>query len=69
MCDENITLNHRTEKKHQGSHLVNHEDGPDTLGDSLAQHGLRLHAHSLDAVHHHKGAVGYTESGRHLHGE
>lgn len=68
------TINPKQETKHHGkegrrikrTHLVNHEDGPDTLGDGLAQNGLRLHAHSLDAVHHHEGTVGYTESGRHL---
>lgn len=48
------------------THLVDHEDRPNTLGDGLAEHSLRLHANSLNAVHHHEGAVGYTESGRHL---
>lgn len=51
------------------THLVNHEDGAHTLGDSLAEHSLRLHAYSLDAVHHHQCTVGYTEGGSHLERE
>lgn len=32
----------------------------------LAQHGLGLHAHALDAVHHHQGTVSDTQGSRHL---
>ena len=36
---------------------------------SLAQHSLGLHAHALDAVHHHERTVGDTESSSHLRDE
>merc|ERR1711968_55277 len=49
--------------------LVHHEHRADTLGHSLAQHGLGLHADTLDAVDDDKGTVGDTESGSHLRGE
>jgi LacI family transcriptional regulator len=50
--------------------------GPDTFRSShergrgfaegLAEHGLGLHADTLNAVHDHKGAVRHTEGGGHL---
>eukprot|EP00754_Rhynchopus_humris_P009966 Rhum_TRINITY_DN14106_c0_g1::Rhum_TRINITY_DN14106_c0_g1_i1::g.69326::m.69326 len=46
--------------------LVHHHDRLDALGQGLAQHGLRLHAHTLDAVDNHEGTVRHTEGGRHL---
>ena len=47
-------------------HLVHEEDGLDALGDGLAQHRLRLHAHARDAVDDDEGAVGDAQGGRHL---
>ena len=35
----------------------------------LPQHRLRLHGAALDAVHHHDGAVGDAQGGRHLGSE
>mmetsp|Transcript_7513 Transcript_7513/g.20518 ORF Transcript_7513/g.20518 Transcript_7513/m.20518 type:complete len:915 (-) Transcript_7513:51-2795(-) len=49
--------------------LVDGHHGPNALGERLAKHGLRLDAHALDAVHHHKRAIGHAERGRHLRRE
>jgi len=49
--------------------LVDGDNGLDALGKSLAQHGLGLHRHTLDAVDHDKSTVRDTESRRHLSGE
>mmetsp|Transcript_25409 Transcript_25409/g.43424 ORF Transcript_25409/g.43424 Transcript_25409/m.43424 type:complete len:875 (-) Transcript_25409:33-2657(-) len=49
--------------------LVDRDDGLDALAKGLAQHGLGLHAHALDAVDDHERAVGHAERGRHLGGE
>jgi hypothetical protein len=49
--------------------LVDRHDRLDTLGESLAEHGLGLHADTFDAVHHDQRTVGDTQSSGHLRGE
>mmetsp|Transcript_13823 Transcript_13823/g.41648 ORF Transcript_13823/g.41648 Transcript_13823/m.41648 type:complete len:552 (+) Transcript_13823:1039-2694(+) len=49
--------------------LVHGEHRLDALVESLAQHSLGLHTHTLDAVHHHESTVGHTKGGSHLRGE
>ena len=43
--------------------LVDGEDRLDALGQRLAEHGLGLHADTLDAVDNYQGTVGDPESG------
>mmetsp|Transcript_10256 Transcript_10256/g.17658 ORF Transcript_10256/g.17658 Transcript_10256/m.17658 type:complete len:841 (-) Transcript_10256:216-2738(-) len=62
-----LTIEHQL--KEATVHLVHGQHGLDALGEGLTQHRLGLHAHALDAVHHHEGAVGDTERRGHLRGE
>lgn len=58
----------RVRHHHDGRHayLVHHDDGPHTLANGLTENGFRLHTHSLDTVHHHKGTIGHTKRGGNL---
>nr|PNR45791.1 hypothetical protein PHYPA_015562 [Physcomitrium patens] len=47
-------------------HLVHSQHRPDPLSQCLPQHRLRLHAHSLHAVHHHQSSVRDPQRRRHL---
>jgi len=49
--------------------LVNHENGLNTLTESLTQNGLSLNANRLNAVNNDKSTVGDTKSGSHFGGE
>lgn len=49
--------------------LVDGHHGADALAQRLAQHGLGLHAHALNAVHHHQSTVGDAQRRRHLRRE
>eukprot|EP00951_Prasinocladus_malaysianus_P046687 scaffold647869_cov43-Prasinocladus_malaysianus.AAC.1 len=49
--------------------LVDSQDRLNTLAQSLAQHGLCLHTHTLHAVHNHQGTVGDTEGSSDLRRE
>ena len=46
--------------------LVDDDDGLDALTESLAEHSLGLHAHTLDGVDDNEGTISDTESGRDL---
>mmetsp|Transcript_5199 Transcript_5199/g.14877 ORF Transcript_5199/g.14877 Transcript_5199/m.14877 type:complete len:885 (-) Transcript_5199:8-2662(-) len=46
--------------------LVDGQHGLDTLSQSLTEHRLGLHAHTLNAINHHESSVGDTERGSHL---
>ena len=50
-------------------HLVDHEDGLDTLTESLTQHGLGLDTDTLNTIDDDQSTIGNTESGRHLRRE
>ena len=49
--------------------LVDRHDRLDTLGESLAEHGLGLHRYALDTVDDDKGTVSNAKSRSHLGGE
>ena len=52
-----------------GRALVDSEDRADTLGQRLAQHGLGLHADTLDDIHHHESSISNSQRGGDLAGE
>ena len=49
--------------------LVNHEDGTDTLGQSLTQDSLSLNADGLDTIDDDEGTISNTQSSRNLRRE
>lgn len=62
-----LTVQHQLQEA--AIHLVNSQDRPDALTQSLAQHSLGLDAHTLNAVHHHQGTVSNAQGSSHLRGE
>jgi hypothetical protein len=44
-------------------HLVDHEDGTNSLSEGLSEHGLGLDTNTFDAIDDDEGAVGHTKGG------
>lgn len=57
------------ELKKETVHFVDKQNGLDTLTQGLTKHSLGLHAHTLDAVHHHESTISNTKGSSNLRRE
>mmetsp|Transcript_9706 Transcript_9706/g.14714 ORF Transcript_9706/g.14714 Transcript_9706/m.14714 type:complete len:323 (+) Transcript_9706:1365-2333(+) len=62
-------LGRKLKLKKSTINLVNHENGTDTLGNSLTKHSLGLNTHSINGIDNNESTISHTKGGSYLRGE